>query len=71
MGELAEAKPKTEGVPLARKDFVHKQYGLRNLLQKEESYSAEATPSTRRGGLVPLPHLGEALRKQPCGAAPL
>ena len=34
MGELAEPQVQTEGVPLAREDFVHKQYNLRNLLHK-------------------------------------
>jgi hypothetical protein len=70
MGELAEAKPKTEGGLPEGKVFVHKQYNLRNLLQKgtgdylgvQSHLSCGSTPSTTAGAAVPLPHPGQALR---------
>jgi len=71
MGELAEPQVQTEGVPLAREIFMHKQYSVRNLLQKIVGQFCGSPPSTVAGATVPLPRLGEALRKHPPGAVPL
>ena len=43
MGKLAEAKPKTEGGPLAREVYEHEQCDLRNLLQERNCETESST----------------------------